>query len=56
MNNKNYELKAKIIKRFGSQLKFAETIGVRELVVSQVINGRRKLNPKEQKKWSAALG
>lgn len=54
-NNTNYELKAKIIRAYGSQLAFAKKIGLGELFVSQVINSRRKLTPEEQKAWAKAL-
>lgn len=53
--NCNYDLKAKIITNFGTQIEFAAKIGVSELFVSQVVNNRRKLKPKEQKYWATAL-
>jgi DNA-binding transcriptional regulator YdaS (Cro superfamily) len=53
--NVNLELKAAIIKVFGSQLNFALELGVSELSVSQVVNSRKKLQPEEQKTWAKAL-
>jgi DNA-binding transcriptional regulator YdaS (Cro superfamily) len=55
MNNKNNDLKAKIIKKFGSQLAFAKEVNTSELFVSQVINGRRKLSPELQEAWTETL-
>lgn len=52
----NLELKAAIVRRFGSQANFAAALEVDEPVVSRVIRGRRQLSQDEQQRWADALG
>jgi hypothetical protein len=52
----NLELKAEIVRRYGSQANFSTALKVDESFVSRVVRGRRTLEPKEQKKWAQALG
>jgi len=51
----NKNLKLKIIEKFGSQAEFSTIVNEDESVISRVINGRRKLSPKRQKKWAKVL-
>jgi plasmid maintenance system antidote protein VapI len=52
----NRILKAKMIEKFGSQIRFAHTIGEDESNVSRVVNGWRSLTPTEHKQWADVLG
>jgi len=52
----NLELKAEIIRRFGSQVNFAMAIKEDESFVSRIINGRRTLKAEDKEKWARALG
>lgn len=38
--NQNFELKAAIIRRFGSQVIFCREVSMREIRLSRLINGR----------------
>ena len=51
----NRKLKGKIVEVFGSQSNFAIKIGEDETYVSRVINGRRALDEKKQRRWAKAL-
>jgi len=51
----NRKLKGKIVELYGSQTNFAMKIGEDETFVSRVINGRRRLNEKQQRRWAKAL-
>ena len=52
----NLELKAEIIRRYGSQANFSTALRLDESLVSRVVRGRRTLEPEEQQKWALALG
>ena len=52
----NKELKAEIVKKYGTQFAFANSIGWRESIVSRVIRGYYTLNDDEKKIWSKAIG
>jgi plasmid maintenance system antidote protein VapI len=52
----NLKLKGKIIEKFGTQWKFAHSLGTHEHVVSQVIQGKRSLTVEDQKRWAEKLG
>ena len=51
----NTLLKSEIIRRFGSQIKFAEAVGTNELAVSNVIHGRKRLSENEKAVWVEVL-
>ena len=55
METKNLELKAAIIRRFGTQYVFAQALGRPEPIVSNVIRGRLRLPDDEQVKWAKLL-
>jgi plasmid maintenance system antidote protein VapI len=52
----NLTLKAEIVRRYGSQANFAQAMKTHEPIISQVIHGRRNLEPEEQERWAQALG
>ncbi|MBU4186117.1 MAG: helix-turn-helix domain-containing protein [Proteobacteria bacterium] len=52
----NLELKAMVIKKFGSQAEFSMVINEDESTISRVIKGRRRLNDEQKNKWADALG
>lgn len=52
----NLRLKMAILKKFPSQADFAQKIGCHESKVSQVVCGRRILNPDEIEVWKKELG
>lgn len=53
----NFELKAAIIRRFGSQVAFCKEVGfIRELRLSRLINGRAIATPEEKNLISQKLG
>ena len=52
----NFILKMEIIRGFGSQANFAQSVGVNEVIVSRVIHGRHTLRPEDREKWAKALG
>jgi len=52
----NLVLKGKIIEKFGSQWKFAHSLGTHEHLISQVVRGKRDLSPEDRKKWAEKLG
>lgn len=51
----NKNLKAEIIRQFGSQADFALKAGIEEALVSRVIHGRRQLDEAEQNRWAKLL-
>jgi transcriptional regulator with XRE-family HTH domain len=51
----NKSLKSKIVLKFFTQEDFAEAIGERPAVVSNVIRSRRKLSPHKKIQWAEAL-
>ncbi len=51
----NRKLKGKIVELYGSQSNFAQKIGADETYISRVVNGRRELDKKEQRRWARAL-
>jgi DNA-binding transcriptional regulator YdaS (Cro superfamily) len=52
----NKRLKARIVLRFGTQEDFAQSIGERSTIVSNVVRGRRRLSPYKELEWAMALG
>ncbi len=52
----NFELKAAIVRKFGSQADFAREIGVREERISRAIYGRCRLTQEEAEKMAKGLG
>jgi transcriptional regulator with XRE-family HTH domain len=52
----NLTLKFKIIQIYGTQADFAHRIGTNDSLVSRIVRGRRKLDPRNQEKWADALG
>ena len=51
----NNTLRVTILEKFGYQGDFAAAVGEHESAVSQVIRGRRKLDPDRAKKWLQVL-
>lgn len=51
----NNTLRVTILEKFGYQGDFAAAVGEHESAVSQVVRGRRKLDPARAKKWLQAL-
>ena len=51
----NRKLKAMIVLKFGTQEDFANAIGERFTVVSNVVRGRRPLSDHKQLEWAMAL-
>jgi hypothetical protein len=51
-----WNLKKKIIEQFGSQLNFSQKAEISPSELSQIIMGRKPLDPSEQKRWSELLG
>lgn len=51
----NRALKSVIILHYGTQVDFAEHVGISPVIVSDVLNGRRKLNDEHKRRWSRAL-
>ncbi len=52
----NWELKKRIVEKFGTQFEFALCMRQREVLVSQVIRGRVRLDLDRQQRWASALG
>ena len=52
----NLELKAQIVRKYGSQADFAKALRVDEPLVSRVIRGRKELAEKDAKRWAEKLG
>ncbi len=55
MSKPNYQLKARIVEKFGAQVRFAEAVGLPELRISKLIHGRSKPTPEEIEIISRAL-
>ena len=51
----NKRLKAMIVLKFGTQEDFAQAIGERSTVVSNVVRNRRRISPHKQLEWAMAL-
>jgi plasmid maintenance system antidote protein VapI len=56
MAKKNLVLKSRIIERYGCQSDFAPKIGLREPILSRLINGRQLPTPELAERIAAALG
>ncbi len=52
----NRAIKIAILQKFDTQADFAQSLGVHESKLSQVIRGRRKLSLREAKTWCKVLG
>ena len=52
---KNLKLKIRILEKYGSQVDFAQTLGICESGVSKILNGRRQLSPEQQARWAVLL-
>ena len=52
---KNLDLRAEIIRKFGISMAFAKAAGTTELIVSQIITGRKRLSDEEKKHWAEIL-
>jgi hypothetical protein len=52
----NKRLKAKIVRKYGTQWDFGQAIGEHHTVVSQVVRGRRNLSDVKKVEWARALG
>ena len=53
--NKNLELKAQIVRKFGKQADFAYFMSVSDSLISKVINGSRSLTKSGQTTWAKIL-
>lgn len=51
----NRELKAEIVRKFGTQYSFAWAAGIRESTVSAVVLGKKALTTAEKKHWGKVL-
>ena len=51
----NLELKAAIVRLFGSQSNFAVIVKTDEPSVSRVVHGRKRLTGEERARWAALL-
>jgi hypothetical protein len=52
----NFELKAAIIRKFGSQVVASRKLGIREAKLSYIVCGHAKPSEKEQKALELAFG
>ena len=52
----NMNLKAEIVRKFGSQDKFAEVLGVSKVTVNKKLNGKSQLKLDEIDHWADILG
>lgn len=52
----NYQLKAELIRRFGSQQRCARALRMRASRLSNLVRGWEKPNAKERKKFTRVLG
>lgn len=55
MKKPNFDLKRRIMEKFGSQTDFAPEIGMREDRLSRLVNGRDKPKPELVERIAAAL-
>ena len=53
---RNLKLKVRILEQYGSQVDFAQTLGLCESKVSKVLNGRIQLRPEQKEQWVDLLG
>ena len=51
----NNELKAEIVRNYGTQYVFAASLGIREATVSAVVRGRKQLDKKSMLLWAKTL-
>lgn len=51
----NQILKAQIIRKYGTQYKFARALNVQETLISSVVREHRELDLARQKQWAKAL-
>jgi len=52
----NLSLKMAILEKYGKQYRFADEVGVDEVTLSRIVNGRRELNTEERLRWAEILG
>lgn len=52
----NRELKAEIVRRYGSQGNFAHLVGCKQERVSEIVRCRRRLSEAAKKEWASWLG
>ena len=52
----NLKLKSIIVGKFRNQGNFSQAIGVREAIISRVLNKRHCLSVTEQERWADMLG
>lgn len=52
----NMNLKAEIVRKFGSQDKFADVLGVTKVTVNNKLNGKSQLKLDEIDQWADLLG
>ena len=55
MNYTLNKIRLEILKNYPTQSDFAESLHVHESLISQVLRGRRQLNPDQAKKWQKVL-
>jgi hypothetical protein len=55
MNRLNKNLKAEIVRTYGSQATFALKAKINESTVSKVVHGRKQLAAHTKKKWARLL-
>ncbi len=51
-----WNLKKRMVEVFGSQLNFSQKANISPSDLSQVIMGRKHLDPSDQKRWADLLG
>jgi transcriptional regulator with XRE-family HTH domain len=51
----NVPLKVAILEKYGRQYRFADEVGVDEVTLSRIVNGRRELNADERERWAEVL-
>ena len=54
-SKKNLKLAARIIERYGTQLDFADAVGMKPPLVNRIINGRRDVSKQEASVFAKAL-
>jgi len=52
----NFNLKGKIVQRYGSQIVAARTMGIQEAKLSHIVRGHSEPNERERKALEKALG
>jgi DNA-binding transcriptional regulator YdaS (Cro superfamily) len=53
---RNWDLKGRIIQRFGSQINFAPIVKIHPTKISMIINGHRQASQEEARSIAEALG